>query len=117
MSPLSDAYSAAAARRSLDREEPLVARGHSEQSTFDLAAQLCDGQLTPAAAAAWQELAERFARACDQLDEQDREVVLLRHFEQMSNSEAATALELTPQAASMRYLRAMRRLRELLAIE
>jgi RNA polymerase sigma-70 factor (ECF subfamily) len=101
------------ARRSMDREQPLaVAR--PDQSSINLAAQLRDQQLTPAAAAAWAELQRRFEAACAQLDEQDREIVLMRHFEHLGNSEAATALSLSPQAASMRYLRAMRRLRTLL---
>ena len=38
----------------------------------------------------------------------------MRHFEQMTNSEVAEALTLSAAAAGMRYLRAMRRLRELL---
>jgi RNA polymerase sigma-70 factor (ECF subfamily) len=103
-----------AARRSLDREQPLVAAGHDDRSTIELAAQLWDRQLTPAAAATIRELQARFSAAVEQLDEQDREVVLMRHFEQLSNSEVAAALGLTPPAASMRYLRAMRRLRDLL---
>ncbi|HYO25369.1 MAG TPA: sigma-70 family RNA polymerase sigma factor [Lacipirellulaceae bacterium] len=101
------------ARRSMDREQPMTA-GTADQSSINLAAQLRDQQLTPAAAAAWAELQRRFEAACARLDEQDREIVLMRHFEHLSNSEAADALELSPQAASMRYLRAMRRLRTLL---
>ncbi len=101
------------ARRSMDREQPLaVATG--DQSSIDLAAQLRDQQLTPAAAAAWAELQRRFETACAALDEQDQEIVLMRHFEHLANSEAAESLGLSPQAASMRYLRAMRRLRALL---
>jgi RNA polymerase sigma-70 factor (ECF subfamily) len=106
-----------AARRSLDREQPLVIAGTDDRSTIELAAQIWDRELTPAAAATVRELQERFAAAVDQLDEQDREVVLMRHFEQLSNSEAAEALGLSPPAASMRYLRAMRRLRELLGAD
>jgi RNA polymerase sigma-70 factor (ECF subfamily) len=102
-----------AARRTMDREQPLVAAAR-DQSSLDLAAQLRDEQLTPAAAAAWHELQRRFEEACTQLDENDQEVVFMRHFEHLSNSEAAESLGLSPQAASMRYLRAMRRLRELL---
>jgi len=102
-----------AARRSIDREQPL-ANAASNESSLDLMAQLTDDQLTPAAAATWHELQQRFQVACDQLDSQDQEVVLMRHFEHLSNGEAATALDLSPQAASMRYLRAMRRLRELM---
>jgi RNA polymerase sigma-70 factor, ECF subfamily len=101
------------ARRSMDREQQLGAVA-ADQSSINLAAQLRDQQLTPAAAAAWAELQRRFEAACAELDEQDQEVVLMRHFEHLTNSEAAASLGLSPQAASMRYLRAMRRLRSLL---
>jgi RNA polymerase sigma-70 factor (ECF subfamily) len=99
-----------AARRSIDREQPLAV-GPIDQSTYDLAA-IQDPELTPAAAATWNELQRRFQAAIDQLDEQDREVVLMRHFEYLSNSEVAQALSLSEPAAGMRYMRAMRRLRE-----
>jgi RNA polymerase sigma-70 factor (subfamily 1) len=101
-----------AARRSLDREQPLVAARYLDQSTLDLAAQLADREMTPAAAATWHELQRRFQAALDTLDEQDQEVVLMRHFEHLGNSEVAQALGLSEAAAGMRYLRAMRRLRE-----
>jgi RNA polymerase sigma-70 factor, ECF subfamily len=71
--------------------------------------------MTPAAAATWHELERRFFGALDQLEEHDREVLLMRHFEQLSNQDVAAALGLTEPAAGMRYLRAMRRLRTLLA--
>lgn len=101
-------------RRSLDREQPLVAGPDLDRSTLELAAQLCDDELTPAAAATWHELQRRFQQAVEALDEQDREIVLMRHFEELSNQEVAQALDLSGAAASMRYLRAMRRLRTLL---
>ncbi|MEN0111571.1 MAG: sigma-70 family RNA polymerase sigma factor [Planctomycetota bacterium] len=101
-----------AARRSMDREQSLAtAAKNDEQSAVDLAGQLSDGNMTPAAAATWRELQRRFADACAQLEPQDQEIISMRHFERLSNSEVATALDLTPQAASMRHLRAMRRLR------
>jgi RNA polymerase sigma-70 factor (ECF subfamily) len=106
-----------ATRRSLDREQPLDVRLSRDQSTRNLTLQLCDRELTPAAAATWSELKRRFEEACRTLEPQDQEIVLMRQFEQLSNSEAALALGLSPQAASMRYLRAVRRLRELLADE
>ena len=80
-----------------------------------LAGQLCDPELTPAARATMEELQRRFEDAIEQLNEHDREVVLMRHFEKLSNSEVAKALDLAPPAASMRYLRAVRRLRSILA--
>ncbi len=103
-----------AKRRSLDREQPLVAAGPPDRSTVELAGQLCDPELTPAAAAAWQETLRRFQAAVENLDETDREVVLMRHFEKLSNQEIAQALDISGAAASMRYLRAVRRLRSLL---
>jgi RNA polymerase sigma-70 factor (ECF subfamily) len=101
-----------AARRSIDREQSLVAARYLDQSTLDLAAQIADRDLTPAAAATWAELQRRFQAALDTLDEQDQEVILMRHFEHLSNIEVAQALSLSEAAAGMRYLRAMRRLRE-----
>ncbi|MCE9548610.1 MAG: sigma-70 family RNA polymerase sigma factor [Planctomycetia bacterium] len=103
-----------AARRSLDREQPLVSPAALDHSTLDLAAELCDRERTPASAAMRNELQERFLAALEELDQQDREVVLMRHFEKLSNSEVAAALDLTPPAASMRYLRAVRKLRTIL---
>ena len=57
------------------------------------------------------ELQDRFEAAVNEMDEQDREIILMRHFEHLSNQEVAAALDLSAPAASMRYLRAMRRLR------
>jgi RNA polymerase sigma-70 factor (ECF subfamily) len=57
------------------------------------------------------ELQRRLDAAVAALNEQDREVVLMRHAEQLSNQEVALALGLTEAAAAMRYLRAVRRLR------
>lgn len=106
-----------AARRSMDREQPLVAPEREDRSAADLMNELRDDQMTPAAMATWRELQRRFGEACELLDEKDREIVLMRHFEKLSNAEVAEALDLSPQAASMRHLRAMRRLREKLSDE
>jgi RNA polymerase sigma-70 factor (ECF subfamily) len=107
-----------AGKRSLDRERPLagglVAASASGLSAFDLAAALRDPSPTPAAEAMLEELRVRFRAALISLDDIDREVVLLRHFEQLSNSEAAQALGLSEAATGMRHLRALRRLRTIL---
>jgi RNA polymerase sigma-70 factor (ECF subfamily) len=86
---------------------PLAAAG----SSFDLMAQLADPEPTPQAQAMWHELERRFAAALSTLDELDQEVILMRHFEQLTNSEVAQALNLSDAASGMRYLRALRRLR------
>lgn len=107
----------AAKRRSVDREQNLSGLGSDDQSAADLAALLKDAELTPAAAALRKEMEERFLVALDQLEENDREIVIMRHFEHLGNSEVAEALKLSAPAAGMRYLRAIRRLRELLGGE
>lgn len=102
------------AKRSVDREQPLAPTAPIDQSTIDLAGQLCDPQLTPAAAATQRELAVHVQAAIQKLDENDRDIILMRHYEQLSNQEIAAALTLTEPAASMRYLRALKRLRKIL---
>jgi RNA polymerase sigma-70 factor (ECF subfamily) len=104
-----------AQKRGVEREQPIHHAGWADRSSLELAAQLLDHERTPASEAIQQELQRRLHTALDQLDEADREVILMRHFEQLSNQEVAAALELTEAAASMRYLRAIRRLRDLLA--
>ena len=103
-----------AQRRSLDREQSLAAPQFFDQSGIDLMGQLADHELTPAAASIRKELEARFVVAIDQLNEEEREIILMRHFEQLSNSEAADALGLTEAAAGMRHLRALRKLRGIL---
>jgi RNA polymerase sigma-70 factor (ECF subfamily) len=102
------------ARRSVDREQPLVAAGGDEKSTFDLVAQLHDRERGPASAVAAQEMARLVEAAIAELPDQDCEIVIMRHYEHLSNQEIAQALGLTEPAASMRYLRAIRKLREVL---
>ena len=103
-----------AQRRSLDREQSIAAPQFSDQSGFDLMGQLADHELTPAAASIRKELEARFVLALDQLEDEDREIVLMRHFEQLGNSEVADALGLSAAAAGMRHLRALRKLRAIL---
>jgi RNA polymerase sigma-70 factor (ECF subfamily) len=102
-----------ARRRSIDREQQQSALPQ-DQSSLDLMAQLRDPELTPAAATLRKELHERFVEAIDRLEDEDREILLMRHFEQLSNGEAAELLGVSQPAAGMRHLRALRRLREVL---
>lgn len=103
----------AAQRRSVDREKRLNA-GYSDQSSLDLAGQLRDHELTPAAATIRRELETRFLTALQDLGEDDREIILMRHQEHLTNTEVAESLGLSQPAAGMRYLRALRRLRDIL---
>jgi RNA polymerase sigma-70 factor (ECF subfamily) len=106
-----------AQRRSLDREQPILPAVFADRSSIELAAQFLDQEATPASAAMRHELQLRLETAVAALAEDDREIVLMRHFEQLSNQEVAAMLGLSEAAASMRYLRAVRRLRSLLAPE
>lgn len=104
----------ASAKRSVDREQSMVAQGGQDHSTLELVNRLCDPGLTPAAMATQKEIAAQVELAVRELKGLDREIILMRHYEQMSNLEAAEAIGLTEPAASMRYLRALRRLRAIL---
>ena len=106
-----------AQRRSVDREQNMSSFASDDQSAADLTALLRDAELTPAASALRKEMEERFVLALDKLDESEREIVIMRHFEHLGNGEVAEALGLSAPAAGMRYLRAIRRLRELLGTD
>lgn len=104
----------AAGRRSIDREQhdaPLA----NDASSIQLVAQLVDPERTPASAAMQLELQRKLSQVLDELDATDREIILMRYYEQMSNQDIAAALELTEAAASMRHLRALRRLKDAFA--
>lgn len=102
------------AKRSIDREQATAGQGAVDQSSFEIVAQLRDPAMTPAAAASQRELAVQVEAVIAQLADIDREIILMRHYEQLNNGEIAAALGLSEPAASMRYLRAIRRLREVL---
>lgn len=85
------------------------------ESTCDSMAHILCAQLTsPSGAAIRGEEIRKLHEALATMDEIDREVLALRHFEHLGNAEVAEALGLTPTAASNRYLRAMTRLGEIM---
>jgi RNA polymerase sigma-70 factor (ECF subfamily) len=88
-------------------------RGALPQVTsLSLAEQLL-GKLTAASHAAMRaELKIRVQEALNSMDPQDREVLVLRHFEELSNAEAARVLGIKPSAAVNRYVRALKRLKD-----
>jgi RNA polymerase sigma-70 factor (ECF subfamily) len=86
----------------------------SETTTTAMAAQLV-GDLTRASEQALRvEVGLRLQRALDSMDPLDREVLALRHFEHLSPAETAEVLGIKEKAAGMRYVRALRRLKEIL---
>jgi RNA polymerase sigma-70 factor (ECF subfamily) len=107
----------ASARRSVDREQAVVAPRGFDQSSMQLMGMLGDQRLTPAATALQMEMARKVEQAITKLDESDCEIIVMRHYEHLTNQEIAKALELSEPAASMRYLRAVRRLKAVLQDE
>ena len=98
--------------RDAAREVPLDAAGAGDSSGAITARPRRD-RPTPAPVRA--ERADRLHAALDIMDPIDREVLALRHFEGLTNAETATTLKLTVSAASKRYVRAVERLRLILA--
>src|SRR5262249_47470443 len=96
-----------AARRSVARD-----RGLPEGSSLLFAQRLLSAGPTPSEQLSRRELARRVRQALDRLAEADREVVLLRNFEGLTNQEVAEVLQITPASASQRYGRALLRLRK-----
>ena len=60
------------------------------------------------------ELVDLAQQAIESMNEVDREVLTLRHFEELTNQEVAIELGLSVKAASIRYVRALDRLRAVL---
>ena len=71
------------------------------------------GKLTSASRAAMRaELKLRVQEALNSMDPHDREMLILRHFEELSNAEAAQVMGIKPSAAVNRYVRALKRLKD-----
>ncbi len=99
--------------RDARREVPVGRLGLATTSAS--MASILIGRLTsPSRAAMRVELIEQLHVALDELGDLDREILSLRHFEELSNAEAAEILNLEPKTASMRYFRALTRLRGIL---
>src|SRR5262249_41651812 len=98
-----------AARRTTQRDVALP-----DHSSAALAQLLLASGSAPGEQLARRELARRVRQALDQLTEADRDVLLLRNFEGLSNQEVAQLLQIRARAASQRYGRALLRLRAIL---
>jgi RNA polymerase sigma-70 factor (ECF subfamily) len=100
--------------RDAGREVSVDRRAMSEASSASLAAQLLGKLTTPSQALLRAELQLHVQQALDEMDPLDREVLALRHDEQLSNRETAHVLGISEPAASLRFIRALRRLKALL---
>jgi RNA polymerase sigma-70 factor, ECF subfamily len=100
--------------RNAAREVSLHHGAYPEASSAALAARLLGRISTPSKAAMRADLRVRIQEALNRMEALDREVLALRHFEQLSNAETALVLGIKETAACNRYVRALERLRMIL---
>jgi RNA polymerase sigma-70 factor (ECF subfamily) len=91
-----------------------AAGGDDASTSVSMAEVLAADVTSPSDAAARGETERRLREALDSMDPMDREILCLRHFEQLGNAEAAREIGIESAAASKRYVRALRRLKDVL---
>ncbi len=101
--------------RDVRREVSLLPGGCSPHTSLAIAAQLAGPATAISEVLARAELIEKLQRTLNEMDALDREVIALRHFEELNNIESAKVLGIEAAAASKRYVRAMARLAKLIA--
>lgn len=100
-------------KRSVRREEPEFLL-LPDESAAELAQRLVASGTSPSQRLLGEELRERMQRALLDLPQRDREVLVLRHLEQLSVADTAEVLGISSGAVKVRNLRALERLRNLL---
>ena len=101
--------------RDARRDKRLERNASGTATSACLAAQLAASLTSPSQNAAGIELMQKLERAIATMAPVDQEIIALRHFEDLTNTEAAEVLDLSPTAASNRYVRAIARLKEILS--
>ena len=101
-------------RRDAGREIQLSGQSPPGDTSLSIAHFLADQMTSPSQQLIREEDVEQLQQALNSMPEIDREVLALRHFEQLTNLQTAEVLQLTPTAASNRYVRAAARLTEIL---
>ena len=104
-----------AERRDVRKEITVLGNSLSEGTSVAIAARLASRNQTASTLLQQAEQIAKLETTLNEMDDIDREVIALRHFEELSNIETAAVLQIEPSAASKRYLRAMRRLTELMS--
>jgi RNA polymerase sigma-70 factor, ECF subfamily len=102
--------------RNASREVSLCGSIVPAATSESLAAQLLGRFTTPSQVALRTELQRLIQNALGALEPLDREIIALRHYEQLGNAEVAQALEISEAAASNRYVRALKRIKKILTV-
>jgi RNA polymerase sigma-70 factor (ECF subfamily) len=100
--------------RDVSQEVSLAHGGMSLASSDSMAGQLVSHMTSPSQAAIRREVQDRLRAVLEDMDPLDREVLALRHFEELGNNEVADILGISKDAASKRHIRALKRLKDLL---
>lgn len=108
-------HHAIAKMRDVRRQVPIEPAPFPNASSVVMAHALAESRTSPSGNAMREEARRQVEEALDRMSPADREVLALRHFEELSNVEAAAELGIQESAASKRYLRAIKRLRKILA--
>lgn len=103
-----------AERRDVRKEVKLKGRLDSGKTSMALATHLVANLTSPSLMIQRAEQIAALEATLGEMNELDREVIALRNFEELSNIETAKALGIEPAAASKRYLRALKRLRDIM---
>lgn len=85
-----------------------------DDSQTNLLNNLADSITSPSKGMLRKERAIIVRQIIDNMQQQDKDIITMRHFEMLSNKDCAEILNITPNAATMRYIHAIQRLKELL---
>ncbi len=103
-----------ATKRDVRQEVPLLSEGYNATTSAAIARHFIDAIVSPSQLAVRQEMLAQLESTLESMEDMDREVLALRHFEELGNGEVAELLGISEGAASNRYVRALSRLRKLL---
>ncbi|MDP7020523.1 MAG: sigma-70 family RNA polymerase sigma factor [Pirellulaceae bacterium] len=100
--------------RDANRDVSMHGQAYPQATSISLAAQLVGRMTSPSHVAMREELSTELEEAIQSMEPIDQEVLALRHFEELSNREVAEVLGIQQKAASIRYIRAIARLKDVL---
>lgn len=101
-------------KRDAYRDMPLASAPYGHTTSISIARFLLDDITSPSQAAVREEEIQQLQSALESMNETDREVIAMRHFEYLNNQQVAEVLGISPTAASNRYVRAAAKLSEIL---
>ena len=104
-------------KSSVQREFSINQQEAGQSTSLCLAARLAGLETSPSQVAARNETVQSFEKAIAQMNPVAQEILALRHFEDLTNLEVAESLGIQPKVASIHYMRALERLKELLVVQ